>query len=109
MPHCKPAGWPKLMRSKRLMGRAGYYCEPPTWAKKSGCPVRAEALGMDYATAKQRCDDVLNRQFDAWRTRRDVREPTAAIGTFDWMASVYKSNPKYSGLPAKTRKSIDSA
>jgi hypothetical protein len=97
------------MRSKRLSGGVGYYWEPPTWAKKSGCPVRAEALGADYATAKQRCDDVLNRQFDAWRTGSDLGEPTAAMGTFDWMVSVYKTSPKFKGLPAKTRKSIDAA
>lgn len=108
MPRRKPAGWPKLMSSKRLAsGTTGYYWAPPTWAKKAGCPVRSEALGVDYGAAKQRCDDVLNQQYDAWRTGCDALEPAASPGTFDWMVAIYKSNPKYKDRPAKTCKSID--
>ena len=108
MPRRKPAGWPRYMRSKRLKsGLTGYFWEPPTWARREKCPVCAEALGTDYAAAKQRCDDVLNPQFDAWRTGGEASEPSAVLGTFDWMVSVYKSNPKYKDRPANTRKSID--
>jgi hypothetical protein len=110
MPRRKPAGWPKLMRAKRLRrGAVGYYWEPPSWAKKAGCPVLPERLGSDYAVAKQRCDDVLNPQYDAWRTGARVGAPLAASGTFDWMVGIYKSTPKYRKLPAKTRKSFDAA
>ena len=106
----KPAGWPRYMRPRRLRsGPAGYFWEPPTWARRRKCPVRAEALGTDYATAKQRCDDVLNPQFDAWRTGGEAVEPSAVLGTFDWMVLVYKSNPKYKDRPPKTRKNIDAA
>jgi hypothetical protein len=73
MPRKKPAGWPKLMVPKRLKsGIVAYYWGAPTWAKRNGCPVASEALGTDYAVAKQRCDDILNPQFDAWRTHGDV-------------------------------------
>jgi hypothetical protein len=69
MPHRKPLGWPKLMVAKRLQnGTIAYYWQPPTWAKTQGCPMVGEALGVDFAEAKDRCDKVLNPQFDAWRT-----------------------------------------
>jgi hypothetical protein len=109
MPRRKPAGWPRYMRCKLLSGRAAYFWEPPTWARKARCPVRAEPLGSDYAVAKRRCDDVLNPQLDAWRTGRNVQEPAARPGTFNWMVAVYKSNRKYKSRPPRTQKSIDAA
>ena len=74
MPRRKPLGWPKLMVAKRLKNSVvAYYWAAPTWAKKTGVPVVAEALGNDYATAKLRCDEILNPQFDAWRTSSATR------------------------------------
>ena len=110
MPRPTPAGWPRYMSAKRLKsGLTGYFWDPPTWARNRNYPARAEALGTDYATAKQRCDEVLNLQFDAWRTGGEASEPPAVLGTFDWMVSVYKSNPKYQDRPPKTRRDIDAA
>jgi hypothetical protein len=105
----KPNGWPKLMVAKKLSGGAvAYYWSPPTWAKERGCRVTSEALGTDYAEAKRRCDDVLNPQFDAWRTGVQTPNVERAIaGSFDWMVCIYKSSPRYSNLPAKTRRSYD--
>jgi hypothetical protein len=93
----KPAGWPKLMVSKRLKtGATAYYWDVPTWAKKKGCTLGSEALGGDYPVAKQRCDEVLNPQFDSWRVGGSasvVMSNRPAAGTFDWMVSIYKSLP----------------
>jgi hypothetical protein len=85
--------------------------DAPTWAKRNGCPVGSEALGTDYAVAKQRCDDILNLQFDAWRTHGevDVTRGRPSSGSFDWMIAIYKTHPKYKKKSAKTRKSYDSA
>jgi hypothetical protein len=106
----KPVGWPKYMRAKRLsQGLEAYFWEPPTWARKQGCPVRAEALGHDYATAKRRCDETLNPQFHSWRTRSSIPNQGPAEGTFDWMVAIYKQNRKYTSLPARTIKDIDRA
>lgn len=71
--------------------------------------MRGEALGSDYAEAKRRCDDLLNPQFDAWRTRDTVPEESARAqtGTFDWMASVYRGSPKFTELPLKTQQNYD--
>jgi integrase len=112
MPRRKPLGWPRYMVSRRLRsGATAYYWVIPTWAKKNGCTLNIEALGTDYADAKKRCDEVLNPQFDAWRKREEISDPSDHVtpGTFNWMITVYKSSPLYRKLPAKTRKSYDAA
>ena len=113
MRHRKPLGWPKLMVCKRLKsGATAYYWDIPTWAKKKGCSLYSEPLGADYANAKRRCDELLNPQFDAWLAGRSPKLMVCErpiIGTFDWLVAVYKSLPKYTRLPKKTRQSYDSA
>lgn len=83
----KPLGWPAYMTDKALKSGVAYYWSPPTWAKKAGCPMTAEALGMDYGTAKARCDDILNPAFEDWRLRGQggavPRGPQ--YGTGDWL------------------------
>jgi hypothetical protein len=108
----KPLGWPHYMVTRRLKaGTIAYYWVPPTWAKKKGCALEVEALGTDYADAKKRCDDVLNPQFNSWRTNDSVSVPQdrPLLGSFDWLISVYKTLPKYTRRPKKTRKSYDNA
>src|SRR5262249_25880966 len=109
----KPAGWPKLMVAKRLKsGAVGYYWDVPSWAKTKGCRLGSEALGADYAIAKQRCDEVFNPQFDAWRVGTSLKlvlSDRPLVGTFDWLVATYKALPKYTRRPTKTRKSYDSA
>lgn len=97
---------PKRLKSSVV----AYYWVAPTWAKRNGCLVASEALGTDYAVAKQRCDEVLNPQFDAWRTQGEEagNRDRPLPGSFDWMVSIYKTHPKYMKKPAKTRKSYDS-
>ena len=111
MPRRKPLGWPRYMVARQLKsGTVAYYWVPPTWAKRNGCALKVEALGDDYAQAKQRCDGVLNRQFDAWRKGEESKPSDHAVtGTFDWMVAIYKSSPLYQKLPAKTQKSYDAA
>jgi len=108
----KPVGWPKLMVAKRLAsGRTGYYWSPPTHSIKAGCPVKAEALGSDFATAKARCDDVLNPQLDAWRNEGPLPAIGSQIrvGTFDWLVALYKAAPQYTSKPQRTRSGYDAA
>jgi hypothetical protein len=110
MPRRRPNGWPRYMDDHRLRsGATAYYWKLPSWAKRAGCPLRTEALGTDYGEAKRRCDEILNPQLDAWRTRGDDPSPTekVSVGTFDWMAAVYKTSPKFTGKAAKTRKGYD--
>jgi integrase len=105
----KPKGWPSYMTEKKLAhGQIAYYWQPPTWARKGGCPVVPEPLGTDYGEAKRRCDDVLNPQFHAWRTNGEIDEHSRPLPyTFDWLVSVYKSSPKYSRLSPGTQGDYD--
>ena len=109
----KPQGWPDYLEAKPLRsGGVAHYWNPPTWARKSGCPMKAEALGKDYSIAKRRCDEILNPQLTAWRLGRDGAVAPAsgpAVGTFDWLIASFKSHPAYKGRPAKTQKSYDAA
>src|SRR5215210_2654014 len=110
MPRRKPLGWPRYMVPRRLAsGVIGYYWTPPTWAVKAGCSMTSEALGTDYGEAKRRCDDLLNPQFDAWRTRDQAPSSAerARVGTFDWMVGLYRSSPKYRDKSEKTRRDYD--
>ena len=105
----KPFGFPPLMTGKRLKaGKTAYYWSPPTRARQAGCPVQAEALGSDYGSAKQRCDQVLNPQYLAWLKEGDF-DPSVALmrGTFDWMVSIYKQSRQYKKLPTETQSSYD--
>jgi Phage integrase family len=69
-----------------------------------------EALGIDYALAKRRCDEVLNPQFDAWRIGGEMASVKRLLpDSFNWMIALYKSSPRYSELPPKTRRSYDAA
>jgi len=111
MPRRKPLGWPRYMVPRRLKaGGTAYYWDIPYWAKKHGCLLEFETLGTNYADAKKRCDELLNPQFDAWRKHGEIA-PTSGHpvpGSFDWMVAIYKTHPKYSKKPVKTRKSYDS-
>jgi hypothetical protein len=85
----KPQGWPSYMTGKKMAdGRTAYYWQAPTWARKSGCPVRSEPLGVDYAEAKRRCDELLNPQFRAWQRNEDFSEHSHPLAsTFDWLVA----------------------
>ena len=108
----KPLGWPDYMEAKPSKGVVRYYWNAPSWARKRGCPIKSEALGADYATAKARCDTVLNPLFDSWRTGgasdADVKK-RAIVGSFDWAIASYKATKKYTNRPARTRASYDRA
>lgn len=105
MPRSKPLGWPRYMIAKRTKkGVVSYYWNLPTWADQKGCPLTREALGSDYATAKKRCDDVLNPQFDAWRKGSDPEPILRNLkGTFDWLVIRFQDTPQYRRIAEKTQ------
>ena len=106
----KPPGWPKYMEAKPLAGGIRYFWNAPTWARKRSCPIKSEALGIDYAAAKARCDDYLNPLFNSWLTGGDSdAKRRAPVGSFDWLVADYKSNKKYTKRPPRTRSSYDRA
>ena len=98
MRHHRPRG-PKYLRAKRLRsGCLGYFWAPPTWAAKRGCTVKAEPLGAAYNAAVERCE-LLNRQFDAWRT--GSKEDCFQGFTLDWLFGEYRASRKYQRLKSR--------
>jgi hypothetical protein len=97
---------PRYVRRKWLKGQAwAYFFEPPTWARKDGCPVAAEALGSDYENARDKAESVLPL-FDSWRSGGllDVVPQRALPGTFDWLVKVFKEHRTWSEIDRKTRR-----
>ncbi|MGE0290016.1 MAG: hypothetical protein AB7I42_27735 [Bradyrhizobium sp.] len=87
-------------------GRWAYFFEPPTWARKQGCHVKAEALGENYAAAVERAESILLPAYDSWRTNglSDMVPPTPTPGTFDWLVCVFKAHLKWREIDAKTQR-----
>jgi hypothetical protein len=77
---------PRYVRRKPLRsGGWGYFFDLPTWARRAGCTINREALGVDYAKAVERAETILLPAFDSWRTggKSDAVSTTAALGTLD--------------------------
>jgi hypothetical protein len=99
--------FPRYCRRKLVKsGRWAYFFEPPTWARKQGCHVQAEALGEEYAAAVDRAENVLLPAFDSWRSRglTDMVPASPAPGTFDWLVSVFKEHQKWKEIDHHTRR-----
>ena len=99
--------FPRYCRRKRLKsGRWAYFFEPPTWAHKQSCPVKAEALGAERVAAVARAENVLLPAFDSWRSRglTDMVPAFPVPGTFDWLAGVFKTHQKWKEIDHKTQR-----
>lgn len=99
--------FPRYCRRKPLKsGRWAYFFEPPTWARKQGCHVKAEALGHEHVAAVNRAKNILLPAFDSWRSRglTDMVPTSPAPGTFDWLASIFKAHQKWKEIDHKTQR-----
>jgi hypothetical protein len=87
-------------------GRWAYFFEPPTRARKAGCPVEAEGLGSDYAAAVKRAEEVLLPALDSWRTGglSDLVPRGPTTGSFDWLVGVFKSHQAWKDIDRKTQR-----
>jgi hypothetical protein len=101
---------PRYCRRKPLKnGRWAYFFEPPTWARKQGCSLDAEALGQNYDAAVARAENVLLPSFDSWRTKglSDLVPIGVAKGSFDWLVQEFKQQQKYKDVDAHTKRTYD--
>jgi hypothetical protein len=101
---------PRYCRRKPLKsGRWAYFFEPPTWSRKQGCAIKAEALGEDYRVAVERAESILLPAFDSWRSRglTDLVPPIVVPGTFDWLVSIFKTHQKWKEIDHKTQRLYD--
>lgn len=107
MPRRTAQPLPRYVRRKPLAGgRWAYFFEPPTWARKGGCTVEAEALGDDYVAAVARAENVLLKAFDSWRTGglSDMVPIGPSIGSFDWLITVFKDHQAWADIDRKTQR-----
>jgi hypothetical protein len=98
---------PRYVRRKPLRsGGWGYFFDLPTWARRAGCTISREALGVDYAKAVERAETVLLPAFDSWRTggKSDAVSTTAALGTLDWVFAEYRADRRYTKLDTRTKR-----
>jgi hypothetical protein len=100
---------PRYVRRKPLKsGSWGYFFDTPNIFLKSGCLVRREALGTDYAKAIERAETVLLPALDAWRgagKASSAETPTvAASGTLDWVFAEYRADRRFTKLDARTKR-----
>jgi hypothetical protein len=98
---------PRYCRRKELKNGAwAYFFEPPTWARKHGCHVRAEALGQDCAAAADRVEQILLPAFDSWRSGglTDMIPASPVPGTFDWLVGVFQGHQKWKEIDHKTQR-----
>jgi hypothetical protein len=102
---------PHYVKRKPLRsGVWGYYFEIPVWAKEQGCTLINEALGKDYEAAVEGAEKVLLPAFDSWRTDGAsdlVPSGIPARGTFDWLATEFKSSEQFRDLGPRSRKDHD--
>ena len=98
---------PRYCRRKPLKnGRWAYFFDPPSWARKQGCHVKAEALGEEYAAAVERAENILLPAFDSWRSGglTDMVPPSPVPGTFDWLASIFETHQKWKEIERNTQR-----
>ena len=102
---------PRYVLRKPLKRGWGYFFNVPIWARKAGCPVKNEALGINYEVAVTRAETVLLPAFDDWRSGgASADAPTlmvAAPGTLDWVFAEYRADWRFTKLPAKTRRDYE--
>jgi hypothetical protein len=93
---------PRYVERKPTRAGFSYFWHLPTWAKKAGCPVHNEALGLGYDAAVKRAETILLPAFDAWRTgSSDKAQPVmtaAKTGTLDWVFAEYRADRRYTKL-----------
>ncbi len=97
----------RYVQRKPLKTGWGYFFNVPTWARKAGCAIKNEALGVDYDIAVERAESVLLPAFDSWRsggTSDASATAVAAPGTLDCVFAEYRADRRFTKLDPKTRR-----
>jgi hypothetical protein len=94
------------MQAKRLKDdRIAYYWSPHKRDLRSGCTLRREALGFDYATAIDRAE-LLNRHLDSWRQGREAPKELdhqPDFGSLRWLVERYKRSRAWDKVSVRSR------
>jgi hypothetical protein len=98
---------PRYVLRKPLKSSWGYFFNVPMWARKAGCPVLNEPLGVDYETAVRRAETVLLPAFDGWRSGGGTDDKAQAIAkadTIDWLLAEFRSDRRFTKLDPGTKR-----
>jgi hypothetical protein len=98
---------PRYVERKPLKSGWGYFFNVPTWARKAGCPVKNEPLGIDHDTAVARAENVLLPAFDSWRSGGASDASASAVaapGTLDWVFAEYRADRRFTKLDKRTKR-----
>jgi hypothetical protein len=96
---------PRYVRRRLRADGWHYLFDLPTWARRRpDCPVKNEALGLDYAVAVHRAETELLLAFDAWLSGNSVEEIGIVKGTLDWMFGEYRADRRCKKLSPKQRR-----
>lgn len=98
---------PRYVERKPIGAGWAHYWHTRKWAKDAGCPIGNEALGLDYAAAVKRAEEILLPAFDAWRsgdTKTATTPAVAMVGTLDWLFAEYRADRRYTKLDPKSKR-----
>jgi hypothetical protein len=98
---------PRYVERKPIGAGWAHYWHTPKWARDAGCPIGNEALGLDYAAAVKRAEEILLPAFDAWRsgdTKTATTPAVAMVGTLNWVFAEYRADRRYTKLDPKSKR-----
>jgi hypothetical protein len=97
---------PRYVERKAVGAGWAHYWHTPKWAKDAGCPIGNEALGLDYAAAVKRAEEILLPAFDAWRSgdKSATTPDVAMVGTLNWLFAEYRADRRYTKLDPKSKR-----
>lgn len=107
----RAADWPRYMKAKKLrgkknVGRVAYYWEPHERDRAAGFTLPGEALGTDYAVARDRVL-VLNAHLDDWRSANGSPkhiDQGVRAGSVDWWLEHYFRSEAFTRLSERSQK-----
>jgi integrase len=95
----------RYLVAKRQKGHALYYWQPKRTLREAGfLPRRLAERTNDLADAIHEAE-ALNRELDAWRAGQ--QPAPVQPGTIPWLVKVYRSDPRYTDLAAKTQRGYE--
>ena len=95
----------RYLVAKRQKSRVLFYWQPNRPLRDAGfLPRRLAERTNDLADAIREAE-ALNRELDAWRAGQ--QPVPVQPGTIPWLVKLYRSDPRYTDLAAKTQRGYD--
>src|SRR5260221_12770212 len=98
---------PRYVERKAIGAGWAHYWHTPKWARDAGCPIGNEALGIDYAAAVRRAQEILIPAFDALRscdTKTPATPAVDMVGTPNLVVAEDARRPRYCKRDPKSKR-----